>query len=107
MDQKFKDELRNLFNIAVGAAAVGAEKTKAAAEKLARRGKEEWDNSAPKRAELKEKIAGYKQQFYDKINKDKDAALTLDQILENLDKLSDEELEKLKEILKNIGKDGE
>ena len=102
MDQKTKDQLKELLNIVVGAAAVGAEKTKDVAGKLAARGKEEWEASAPKRAELKAKIDDAKQKFLEKINKEKELNLTLDKIVDNLDKLSEEDLEKLKSILNSI-----
>ena len=102
MQEPKNDRVTEFFEVCAGALTYGAEKAYAFSKRAFRQAKIVWNKHENEREEIKKTLVSYKEKFLAFLESKGHKNVDFDAIVSSLENLSDEELNKLKEILKNL-----
>lgn len=102
MNDQNRKKLRRFFSVTAGALTYGAEQVAILTKRACKSAKTVWDKHENEREKIKAHLVSCKAEFIEFLEQRGKKASDFDKILESLDSLTKEELQKLKEILEKI-----
>ncbi len=102
MKPEQKETVRRFCTLTAGALTYGAEQVTRLAKCAYSSAKNVWDKHEDERAKIKARLLACKTEFVEFLESRGKGASDFDKILKRLEHLTEEELQKLKEILENL-----